>query len=207
MASLIRELWFADIKTRKSCEEVRPGFAWIEFRSLNDAGKFVDIVGEDEDGAESSYERIGRQSDASEETRMHFWEYGLHPIESQQFFEEEGNGTGDCEQCGQPMSRFLFVPSITFPVSDLPVLVERMKRHNRQRVEGARFSRDLKALIDDVAARLVGAKRDLTDARLTDQLAAHREELLAFLTGVEIPLLEEVSKIVEEPERLLNITS
>jgi hypothetical protein len=207
IAPLIRELCLADIKTRKSCQEVRPGFAWIQFRTLDDATEFVDIVRDDRDGTDTLSERIGRQSDADEQTRALFWEYGLHPVESQELLQEDDSDMERCNRCGGPICAFLLLPSIIFPVRDIPVLLERMRRHNRERVDRARTLGETQALVDEIVARLVGAKKRFTDARLMDQLDAHREDLLDILSDVEVPLLAEVRKVIEDPDRLSNTIS
>src|SRR4051812_1833359 len=46
LAPLIEELWEANIETSTSCQESRPGFASIEFDSMDDLCAFMNIVGE-----------------------------------------------------------------------------------------------------------------------------------------------------------------
>src|SRR5437879_5868276 len=58
LAPLVREIWKADISTLMSCEETEPGTAWIEFDSVADLVRFLNIVAVYEPGVDTLYNRI-----------------------------------------------------------------------------------------------------------------------------------------------------
>jgi len=55
LAPLIRESWKAGIQTIMSCQETDPGLAWIDFESVNDLVKFLNIVALYEAGVDTLY--------------------------------------------------------------------------------------------------------------------------------------------------------
>src|SRR6266568_2282062 len=58
LVPLIREIWKADIQTMMSCQETEPGIAWIEFDSVDDLRKWLNIVAEYEEGVDTLYNRV-----------------------------------------------------------------------------------------------------------------------------------------------------
>jgi len=117
LAPLIRAIWKAGIRTIMSCQETEPGISWIEFESADDLGRFLNIVAEYEEGADTLYNRIsnwfaGPMSAPS-------WEYQLNLFDYR-FGVDDYKGPTD----------FLVCVSVYFPHGDLPILLERLQRHN-----------------------------------------------------------------------------
>jgi hypothetical protein len=123
LAPLIKELAKANIVTVVSCQENRPGVAWIMFLSVDDLAEFVNIVAKYDPEEGSLYQRA---SLAAEEG---CWEYTLCPEDTAMnlnFIDEEGV----LEECHEGQPCFYFHPSIQFPRTDLPTLLDQMMRHN-----------------------------------------------------------------------------
>jgi hypothetical protein len=125
IADLIRECWRADVDTYMSCENQgkRDGspcdVAWLQLHGA-DAERLIGIVGASDllDGDDRQGELFSRIHGTLGAERETHWSYGAawHHI------------------AGQPR---VFV-SIRFPVTDMPLIVERLRAHNRrqrQRVE------------------------------------------------------------------------
>ena len=130
IASLIRELWKAGIFTMNSCQENRPGWVWIQFAHATGAEAFLSIVARYEKGACTFYNRI-RQAWAPKEGDLEGeWEYDVHPMDmaveeilvDDEYIEEFCTGPSD----------FIFTFSIRFPRTDLPVILKRVRRHNKK---------------------------------------------------------------------------
>jgi hypothetical protein len=138
LAPLILERWRAGIDTLNSCQEDRPGVAWVNFFGTADAKRFLDLVavyptGEqcrtvdgrayvgDVPFAETLYGRITGLGSAGD------WEYALHLID----LAVEVELVGDAVEvsCTGPAD-FEFDVSVRFPRADLPALLERLRRHN-----------------------------------------------------------------------------
>lgn len=115
ISELIEQLWLADIGTGLSCEENQPGIAWIDFDTPRDARRFLTIVVKYESDADSLYKRATESE----------WQYDLHLYDYALFGEDFDQHPGRTE--------FWFSVSIRFPRTDMPVLHERLKRHNVRR--------------------------------------------------------------------------
>jgi len=115
ISELIEQLWLADIGTGLSCEENQPGIVWIDFDSPRDARRFLTIAVKFDPQVDSLYWRA-----TGPEWRydIHLWDYAL-------FGEEFDQHPGRTE--------FGFNVSIRFPRTDMPVLLERLKRYNSRR--------------------------------------------------------------------------
>lgn len=121
LAPLVEELWKADISTVLSCQENRPGVAWIMFDMPGDVCKFIDIVAEYDSESGSLYRRITGRDDEG------CWEYDLLPEDAGLCEEEEG---GEIVEWHEGQVAFYFNTSVRFPRTDLPILLDRLKRHN-----------------------------------------------------------------------------
>lgn len=132
IAPLIEQLWLAGIGTDLSCEENKPGIAWIDFTSPRDARRFLNIVARYDRDEDSLYDRAMR----GEGHPSPAWTYDLHLWDYSLVEDDE-----DETHLGRPA--FHFSVSVRFPRSDMPVLLARLIRHNsrrsRQRVHAALF--------------------------------------------------------------------
>jgi hypothetical protein len=125
LTPLASEVVKADILISTACEESRRGIAKIEFERADDLKKFVDIVGHYEPGVETLYNRIAQMTvhkDGSCPTGA--WDYGI-------FLADVDYDEHLCPN-SEDKPYFEIYPSVRFPVSDLPLLVERMRDHNEQ---------------------------------------------------------------------------
>jgi hypothetical protein len=129
IAPLIEEIWKADIDTANSCQENKPGIVWIEFLSADDAASFLNIVAEYEEEIDSLYNRIRHGWDSiSGRLSAPFWEYTIHP---QDFALQQEVDEEDCvDEWHEGIADFFFSVSIRFPRSDVPTLLERLRRYN-----------------------------------------------------------------------------
>jgi hypothetical protein len=130
IAPLILALWQNGISTTLSCQENRPGIAWVQFPTPLDAKSFLDIVAEYEEGVETLYNRITNNwvYGDGQEPSVPPWEYTTCPWDEARYLEPDENGeTVEEYHDGEPY--FLFPISVRFPVSDLPVILDRLQRH------------------------------------------------------------------------------
>ena len=120
LAPLLVELWKAGMRTVLSCQENRPGVAWIQFFSVDDLTYFLDTVGgcaavEEDD----LYWRITQDADEDGGS----WEYALHPMDIAADDEAD-------DDWHEHLPDFAFLPSVRFPRTDLPLLLRHMTFHN-----------------------------------------------------------------------------
>jgi hypothetical protein len=130
MAPLILALWQNGISTTLSCQENKPGIAWVQFLTPLDAKSFLDIVAEYEEGVETLYNRITNNwgYDDGRELSVPPWEYTTCPWDLARSPEpDENDETVEEYHDGKPA--FLFLISVRFPVSDLPVILDRLQHH------------------------------------------------------------------------------
>ena len=129
IAPLIRELWKAGFTTLNSCQENRPGWVWIQFLHASDAETFLNIVARYEKGVHTFYNRIRQEWTTIAGELEGEWEYDVHPMD---MAVEEMLVGDDCikESCTGP-SDFIFTFSIRFPKTDLPLILRRVRRHNK----------------------------------------------------------------------------
>ena len=130
IAPLILALWQNGISTTLSCQENRPGIAWVQFLTPSDAKSFLDIVAEYEEGVETLYNRITNNwfHEDGRDLSVPPWEYTTYPWDFARSLEpDENDETVEEYHDGEPY--FLFPISVRFPVSDLPVILDRLQRH------------------------------------------------------------------------------
>ncbi len=131
LALLIRELWLLDIDTLMSCEENRPGIAWIEFTTVQDLEAFLVIVATYQKG-DCIYSRaFNDRSSIVPEQSQAMWEY--------QFFvrdlmlEETDIGPDQLMRVHHPGGEPEPACSVSlrFPRGDMPLIVRRLRRARR----------------------------------------------------------------------------
>lgn len=134
MAPLIRALWRAGISTTLSCQENRPGVAWIAFATPEDARRFLNRVAVYPDAADLR-EAGGRTSVGNVPFRETLygritgcdsegdWEYGVF-VDDYGVAEELVGNESVTTHVGP--ADFEFGVSIRFPRSDMPLILERL---------------------------------------------------------------------------------
>ena len=115
IAPLILACWRAGIDTDNSCQENRPGIAWVEFPTAADAEHFTTNVVCDMDAL---YWRAFPNDDGE----IH-WEWAAVP---EDLGEELDEATDEIERIGPPDIRI--VVGVRFPRSDIPLLTEKLSR-------------------------------------------------------------------------------
>ncbi|MBT3355310.1 MAG: hypothetical protein HOF96_09985 [Candidatus Marinimicrobia bacterium] len=122
IADLIELLHKLDIATYLSCQENRSGIMWIDFHSL-DADVFLTICASnrEEDIVDFDNSLYGRMMDPYVK---HSWEYNTHPHDWAEKVNEEKNevyydGDSDIDSS----------ISIRFPITDYPLIMERLHSH------------------------------------------------------------------------------
>jgi hypothetical protein len=115
IAPLILACWRAGIDTDNSCQENRPGIAWVEFPTAADAEHFTTNVVRDMDAL---YWRAFPNDDGE----IH-WEWAAVP---EDLGEELDEPTDEIERIGPPDIRI--VVGVRFPRSDIPLLTEKLSR-------------------------------------------------------------------------------
>jgi hypothetical protein len=128
MASLIGELWKAGIVTVTSCEENRPGIAWIQFATAEDAACFLDIVVRYEEGDDTLYNWVTGRWAREHPPAASRWGYALLPEDLALHAEVDEDDSVDEWHDGVP--EFVFSVSVRFPRTDLGIVLERMMQHN-----------------------------------------------------------------------------
>lgn len=122
IAPLIEQVWLADIETTLSCEENKPGIAWIDFESPQDARRFLNIVARFERKSDSLYHRVLR----CDGYPFPAWTYDIHPWDVSLIGDDD-------REAHLGRSDFHFSVSIRFPRSDIPVLLDLLKTYNARR--------------------------------------------------------------------------
>jgi hypothetical protein len=129
LAPLILEIWKAGITTTMSCEENRPGWAWIDFLTAEDAEHFLSSVARYDANMYSLYNRIAQAWDPPTGAVEGCWEYTL-TVNDMAVSQVEIEDGVIKESCTDP-SDFLISVSIRFPRSDLPMLLRNLTAYNR----------------------------------------------------------------------------
>lgn len=119
LAPLIQELWRAGITTTMSCQELEPEVAWIEFPSIEELFRFLNVTTRYEPGVDTLYNRILDQLTGPMSAPT--WEYQLHLMD---IFE------GQEEQIVDGLACFDAMVSVYFPTTDIPVVLQRLQAFN-----------------------------------------------------------------------------
>jgi hypothetical protein len=118
LAPLIKRLWQNGILTCNSCQENRPGIAWIQFASPFDAMNFLNVVATLPSKKDfKNYRFRGIMYDRMTcEGQFGEWEYKCHVRN-----EREHEGQAD----------FNFAISVRFPLTDLPAIMRAFEDDKR----------------------------------------------------------------------------
>ncbi len=119
LAPLIREVWVAGIETFMSCQETVPGISWIEFPSVVELLRFLNLVTRFEPGIDTLYNRINYQRTG--QLSAPTWDYQLRLLDILD---------GQEEQTVDGYAILEATVGVYFPSTDIPVLVERLKEFN-----------------------------------------------------------------------------
>jgi hypothetical protein len=128
IAPLIHAIWLAGIETVMSCQGNGRGPVWIAFPDEANLVAFLNCVAEYEGGVDTLYNRMNPRWTGK--TSLKPWEYEIYPVDAA-FYEEDSDDDGDSPERHLDPPDFFFFYSVRFPRGDLPVVLERMKRHNR----------------------------------------------------------------------------
>ncbi len=138
LAPLIEQMARAGIRTIMAGQENRPGIAWIMFSDESDLCGFLNIVAEYDPEEGGLYRRASLCDDEGK------WEYSVLPHDLS--LEEEVTEDDFIEESHDGQVCFTFMPSVRFPRTDLPILLDRMVRHNRDHEAEEMFLEDLRNL-------------------------------------------------------------
>jgi hypothetical protein len=122
---LMQAIWRHDILTTNSCQENRPGVAWVQFWSPPDAASFLNLVCEFPKGKKPWLSMYGRAMgfNGGYDKPTKDWEYHILPF---------NNGVDEQLVNDELISRykgfndFSFVISIRFPVTDIDGITHRL---------------------------------------------------------------------------------
>jgi hypothetical protein len=130
IATLIEQIWQAGIRTAMSCQDVQ-GAVWVEFETAGDLAAFLNAAGMYERGEGTLHSRIDGRVPGPGEPSETPWKYKVL------VFDRALHGAEEVGPEGQPglvwhagPPDFAVLPSVYFPRSDLPAVLERMRRHN-----------------------------------------------------------------------------
>jgi len=133
LAPLMIEIWKAKLVTLDTQRETPVGYIQIEFVTLPHARKFINTVVPYNTNPFCMYNRVQGYWQATDAERdVHGqWEFRLHPcnIAVQEHESDDGRVT---EIATGPVD-FRFSASITFPITDVPVIRDRMREFNGRR--------------------------------------------------------------------------
>lgn len=138
LAPLIEQMWRAGISTMMCCQETASGLAWIEFDSIDDLMRFLNLVIWYEPEPESLYARVNWQRTGGDQPGC--WEFQFNLIdvlEDQQ--EQTDDGFAD------------FIPTIGvyFPKYDIQELCERIEEFtDDEKVANPEVNAEVAAAVD-----------------------------------------------------------
>lgn len=115
LAPLIEQMWRTGICTMMCCQETDPGIAWIEFDSIDDLMRFLNLVVWYESEPDSLYARVNSQRFAG--TQAGCWEFQFNLmdiLEDQQEQTEDG------------LAGFVPTIGVYFPKSDISEMYTRL---------------------------------------------------------------------------------
>jgi len=121
IAPLIEAIWQAGIPTMMSCQETDPGMAWIEFEELEHVQEFLNLVADYEEGAATMYNRIAHDL-ITPPAATPMREYQLNPLDC---------GGNDESHRKDRDCAFIFSVGVYIPHADLPIVLDRLRRHRR----------------------------------------------------------------------------
>jgi len=119
MAPLIKAIWDAGIETMMCCQEAWPGLAWIEFTSVDEALKFLNIAVVYDDTKDSLFARASMHSLSS--GNCPDWEYQLNVMDALELEPPRKKGSE---------AYFWASVGIYFPHEDMEVILQRFLDFN-----------------------------------------------------------------------------
>lgn len=128
IAPLIELIWKFDLWTLNSCQENRPGIAWIQFAHVQDAETFMALA-VDHRGSEKSedyYNSLYSRIMGERYGHPGRWQYTSHPQDVGVEEEEIDQNLSNVKAIGPPS--FQFIMSICFPVTDIPLITKNLKK-------------------------------------------------------------------------------
>jgi hypothetical protein len=119
IAPLLAEVWTSGIRTLHSCEDNPKGYVWIEFDTVEDARRFVQVaLGPVEPRHADPF---GLQPRALREGPAAFW-----PLSRKLWLYK----VMPTRRAKDQTPRVDFLVSVRFPHEDLPEVLERFRKHN-----------------------------------------------------------------------------
>lgn len=119
IAALLKAIWDLGISTCNSCQENKPGIAWIEFLQCKDAEAFLtrmisglDLVNSSKADKRLSIRIMGQTGG---------WQFNAHPHDIREYMNME-NGVVEMDT-SQPCGIAISI-SIRFPIGDLEKLLD-----------------------------------------------------------------------------------
>ncbi len=129
MVELLSAIWRHDILTLLSCQENRPGVAWIMFATPQDAASFMNIVLHFYGDAKKPWKTLyGRamEYNCGYDRITKDWEYSISP--HNRGVQETVNDEDEVITRYRGYNDFDFEVSIRFPVSDIPIIIRRLNK-------------------------------------------------------------------------------
>jgi hypothetical protein len=136
IAPLLLELWKAGIETVQSCEcHAATGKIWIEFRSAEDAERFLDVVARRQTSPESIYQRTSHWHFGMYESFSWSRNLRINPREERErlaweFQVRSEDSTLGGEEDTYEWPTFRLHTSVLFPRDDVEAVLDRMQEHN-----------------------------------------------------------------------------
>jgi hypothetical protein len=124
IAPLISEIWKAQINTNNSCQDNVPAdYVWVEFSSINDFDKFINIINNSLTERSTMYERMMGYDGPH-------WRYNSLMHDENEVYESD---VDDIVAIGPP--KFKVTISLRFPQCDLDEVYTRVRDYNRKHHE------------------------------------------------------------------------
>jgi len=129
IAPLIKEMWKSGIETYQSCEDNPPGWVWIQFTSSHELERFLSIIGDYEAALGAMHDRMHYGYDRVVGPRVGQWRYVV--VADDLAVDEVDTEVGGVQEICVGPPDFMILIAVHFPHTDLPQVLGRMKRINR----------------------------------------------------------------------------
>lgn len=122
LAPLLFALWHLGILTMRSCQEIEPGVAYIQFADVSQVERFFNAIAT---VANAETDRLLWQRIVPREKVDGAWRYALHPLDNSTWLEDV-----QAKRTPSRPARLSFTVSVRFPASDVPqLLIKLWKRY------------------------------------------------------------------------------